>query len=58
MPKNIFQRPQPVTRVQNVPRHGAPLPVRKAEAKKFGQPKQETTMSLPALEALLKSSRE
>jgi len=58
MPKNIFQRPQPVPRVHNVPRHGAPIPVRKIEAKRPGQPRQEATMSLPALEALLKSSRE
>ena len=58
MPKNIFQRPQPVKPARNVPRHGAAMPLRKTEAKKLGQPKQEATMSLPALEALLKSSRE
>lgn len=57
MPKNMFQRPQPVTRSKNVPRHGAPIPMRKLEAKKIAQPKQETTMSLPALEALLKADR-
>jgi hypothetical protein len=34
------------------------MPLRKTEAKKLGQPKQEATMSLPALEALLKSSRD
>jgi hypothetical protein len=57
MPKNIFQRPQPVAHTNKVPRHGAPIPMRKVEAKKIAQPKVETTMSLPALEALLKSAR-
>lgn len=53
MPKNQFQRPLPVARTHSVPRHGAPLPVRKAEAKKTVQPRQETLLSLPQLEALL-----
>ena len=57
MPKNMFQRPQQVARNHNVPRHGAPVPMRKVEAKKTAQPRQEATMSLPALEALLKSGR-
>lgn len=56
MPKNMFQRPQQVTRNHTVPRHGAPIPMRKVEAKKVAQPRQET-MSLPALEALLKSTK-
>ncbi|WP_240230165.1 hypothetical protein [Devosia lacusdianchii] len=57
MPKNMFQRPQQVTHSHNVPRHGAPIPMRKVEARKIAQPKQEPTMSLPELEALLKSAR-
>jgi hypothetical protein len=57
MPKNIFQRPQQVAHSRNVPRHGAPIPMRKIEAKKVAQPKQESTLSLPALETLLKSPR-
>lgn len=52
MPKNIFQRPQPVARTHKVPRHGAPIPMRKVEAKKVVQP-QEQTLPLPTLEALL-----
>lgn len=52
MPKNIFQRLQPVARTHNVPRHGAPIPMRKVEAKKVVQPK-EQTLPLPTLEALL-----
>jgi len=58
MPKNMFQRPQQVARNHDVPRHGAPIPMRKLEAKKkVAQPRQEATMSLPALEALLKSAK-
>jgi hypothetical protein len=57
MPKNQFQRPQVVARNHNVPRHGAPLPARKVEARKGNQPKQEP-LPLPSLEALLgKSAR-
>jgi hypothetical protein len=56
MPKNQFQRPQAVARNHNVPRHGAPVPTPRTEAKKLIQPKPATTMSLPALEALLKST--
>jgi hypothetical protein len=52
MPKNQFQRPQTVARHHNVPRHGAPIPMRKVEAKKVVQPK-EATLPLPTLEALL-----
>nr|WP_295888298.1 hypothetical protein [uncultured Devosia sp.] len=52
MPKNQFQRPQAVARQHNVPRHGAPIPMRKAEARKVVQPG-EQTLPLPALEALL-----
>ena len=52
MPKNIFQRPQPVARTHNVPRHGAPIPMRKAETRKVVQPR-EQTLPLPTLEALL-----
>lgn len=58
MPKNMFQRPQQVARSNNVPRHGAPIPMRKVEARKIAQPKQEPTMSLPELEALLRSARD
>ena len=57
MPKNQFQRQQTVAPNHKVPRHGAPVPMRKAEAGKVIQPKQDTTMSLPALEALLKAAR-
>lgn len=53
MPKNQFQRPQAVARNHNVPRHGAPLPVRKAEARKIILPKQEQSPPLPTLESLL-----
>lgn len=52
MPKNQFQRQQIVAPQHNVPRHGAPLPVRKVEAKKIIQPR-EQTLPLPTLEALL-----
>ncbi len=52
MPKNIFQRPQPVARTHNVPRHGAPIPMRKVEAKKVVQPK-EQTLPLPPRDAVL-----
>jgi len=55
MPKNIFQRPQPVARTNNVPRHGAPLPVKKIEARKVSQPRQEA-LPLPSLSALLGKS--
>ncbi len=55
MPKNQFQRPLPVARTHNVPRHGAPLPVRKVEAKKVAQPRQDL-LTLPQLEALLGKS--
>lgn len=54
MPKNIFQRSQPVIRSNNVPRHGAPMPLRKAEARKLVQPKEQP---LPSLEALLGKQR-
>jgi len=57
MPKNMFQRPQQVARNHTVPRHGAPIPMRKLEAKKVAQPRPEATMWLPALEALLKSAK-
>ena len=52
MPKNMFQRPQQVARTKNVPRHGAPMPMRKLEAIKVAQPR-EQTLPLPTLEALL-----
>lgn len=57
MPKNMFQRPQQVAPSRNVPRHGAPLPLGRLEARKLTPPKPETTLSLPALEALLKAPR-
>lgn len=56
MPKNMFQRPQQVAHANNVPRH-APIPTRKVEARKIAQSRPETTMSLPALDALLRSAR-
>lgn len=52
MPRNMFQRPVPVTRNHNVPRHGAPLPVKKLEARKVLPPKPDLPALLP-LEALL-----
>ena len=52
MPKNQFQRQQTVAPKHNVPRHGAPIPVRKVEARKVVQPR-EQTLPLPTLEALL-----
>lgn len=52
MPKNMFQRPQQVARNNYVPRHGAPLPMRKVEASKVVQPREQSS-SLPPLEALL-----
>lgn len=52
MPKNPYQRPQKVFTHHSVPRHGAPLPVRKVEAKKIQQPKQDAS-ALPSLEVLL-----
>lgn len=55
MPKNMFQRSQPVARANNVPRHGAPLPVKKLEARKVLQPRQEA-LPLPLLSALLGKS--
>lgn len=59
MPKNIFQRPPQAAPSRNVPRHGAPIPMRKAEARKLVQPKpeQEPGIKLPALDALLKTPR-
>ena len=51
MPKNIFQRPQPVAHTNNVPRHGAPLPVKKLEARKVQQ--KLDPAPLPSLDALL-----
>lgn len=52
MPKNQFQRQQAVAPKHTVPRHGAPIPMRKVEARKVAQPK-EQTLTLPTLEALL-----
>lgn len=51
MPKNMFQRPLPVARTKNVPRHGAPLPIKKVE-RKSGQP--TAAAELPNLSSLLK----
>jgi|GEM_PF-671884 len=54
MPKNIFQRPQPIKRSSNVPRHGAPLPMSRLEARKIAQPKPDKEAPpLPALDVLL-----
>lgn len=52
MPKNQFQRPLPVARAHNVPRHGAPLPVRNVDVKKVALPPHGPA-ALPPLEALL-----
>lgn len=57
MPRNPFQRPVPVTHNHSVPRHGAPLPVRKPEEKKLAQPKQNAP-ALPPLEELLARVKE
>jgi len=57
MPRNPFQRPVPVAHNRNVPRHGAPLPVRKPEERKLMQPKQEAP-ALPPLEELLARNKE
>ena len=56
MPRNTFQRPNPVAHTHQVPRHGAPLPMSRIEIKKVAQPK-EAAPPLPALETLLKSPR-
>lgn len=53
MPKNQFQRPQVVARNHNVPRHGAPLPVRKTETRKTIQSRQDQPLPLPTLDSLL-----
>ncbi|KKC37385.1 hypothetical protein WH87_12675 [Devosia epidermidihirudinis] len=52
MPKNMFQRPQQVAHSNNVPRHGAPIPTRKPDAKKIVQPPRDT-ITLPSLGDLL-----
>lgn len=54
MPKNQFQRPAPVIRTHNVPRHGTQPPVRKAEVK-LTQPR-DAHAALPSLEELLAKS--
>lgn len=51
MPKNPYQRPQKVFQSHGVPRHGAPIPVKKPQEKKVLQPRTEAP--LPPLEALL-----
>ena len=56
MPKNQFQRPQAVARNHNVPRHGAPLPLKKPDARKVSQARPEAVPLLP-LESLLKPTR-
>lgn len=53
MPKNQFQRPQAVARNHNVPRHGAPLPMRKLEVRKVAQPKLDQPLPVPTLDVLL-----
>ena len=52
MPKNPFQRPQPINHANNVPRHGQqpPQPL-KLQAKRKAQVKQPA--GLPSLEKLL-----
>jgi len=52
MPKNMFQRPIPVTRTNKVPRHGAPPPV-----KQIGSRKTAPATELPSLATLLKGSK-
>ncbi len=56
MPKNIFRKPRIPTKVHNVPRHGAPLPASKIEARKMLQTKHDIPLLLP-LEALLKDRK-
>ncbi len=58
MPKNQFQRPLRVTASHHVPRHGAPLPQRKVEAKRLSLAKAEAPVAQPPLEALLGKSRQ
>lgn len=58
MPKNMFQRPVPVTHTHNVPRHGAPLPGKKQEMPKALKPKPEAAITLPPLGALLAKPRQ
>ncbi len=58
MPKNQFQRPLRVVPSHNVPRHGAPLPQRKVEAKRVSVAKGEAPVALPPLDALLGKSRQ
>ena len=57
MPKNMFQRPVPVTHTHNVPRHGALLPGRKQETSKPLPAKPGAAASLPPLAALLAKAR-
>lgn len=57
MPRNPFQRPVPVTHNHSVPRHGAPLPVRKPEERKLTQLKQDVP-ALPPLEELLAKAKQ
>ena len=51
MPKNIFRKPSIPAKVHNVPRHGAPLPVKKLETRKVLHIKQDIPV-LPSLETL------
>jgi hypothetical protein len=52
MPKNIFRKPAIPAKVHNVPRHGAPLPVKKLEARKVLSTKQDIPV-MPSLDTLL-----
>ncbi len=53
MPKNQFQRPLPVNTSHKVPRHGAPHPQRKAEARQVAVSQRDAPAALPPLDALL-----
>lgn len=58
MPKNMFQRPVPVTHAHNVPRHGAAVPGKKQEVPKALKPQPEAPATLPPLAALLAKTRQ
>ncbi|MET0439219.1 MAG: hypothetical protein ABW043_17170 [Devosia sp.] len=51
MPKNQFQRPQPINHAHNVPRHGQQLPQPQKLPVKSMAPAKKT--GLPSLEKLL-----
>jgi hypothetical protein len=56
MPKNQFQRPQPINHAHNVPRHGQPQPQPQKLQTKPKLPIK--TPGLPPLEKLLDNERD